>query len=62
LLLPDKDIRLCGGKEKTLRQLLPLGLLAGANGLMTGNYLTTTGREPALDRELVADLGLTLVS
>ncbi|MGB9886648.1 MAG: biotin synthase BioB [Moorellales bacterium] len=62
LLLPDKDIRLCGGKEKTLRQLLPLGLLAGANGLMTGNYLTTTGREPALDRELVTDLGLTLVS
>jgi len=62
LLLPDKDIRLCGGKERTLRQLLPLALLAGANGLMTGNYLTTSGRQPELDRELVADLGFELVS
>jgi biotin synthase len=58
LILPDKDIRLCGGKEVTLRQLLPLGLLAGANGLMTGNYLTTSGRDPGLDYELIKDLEL----
>lgn len=57
-ILPDKDIKLCGGKEKNLRQLLPLGIIAGANSLMTGNYLTTTGRVGKLDQEMIADLGL----
>ncbi len=57
-MLPDKDIRLCGGKEKNLRQLLPLGIIAGANALMTGNYLTTTGRDSKLDHEMIIDLGL----
>ena len=58
-MLPDKDIKLCGGKEKNLRQLLPLGIAAGANSFMTGNYLTTTGRNSALDHEVILDLGLT---
>lgn len=57
-VLPDRDIRLCGGKEKNLRQLLPLGLIAGCNSLMTGNYLTTCGRDTALDLEMIRDLGL----
>jgi biotin synthase len=57
-LLPDRDIKLCGGKEKSLRQLLPLGIIAGANSLMTGNYLTTNGRDSRLDHEMIADLGL----
>ncbi len=57
-MLPDKDIKLCGGKEKNLRQLLPLALVAGANSLMTGNYLTTAGRESLLDHEMIEDLGL----
>lgn len=57
-LLPDKDIRLCGGKEKNLRQLLPLGLVAGANSLMTGHYLTTRGREAGMDMEMIKDMGL----
>lgn len=57
-LLPDRDLKLCGGKEKNLRQLLPLGLVAGCNSLMTGNYLTTGGRASSLDHEMIADLGL----
>ncbi len=57
-MLPDRDIKLCGGKEKNLRQLLPLGIVAGANSLMTGNYLTTTGRVSRLDHEMIIDLGL----
>jgi len=57
-ILPDKDIKLCGGKEYNLRQLLPLGIVAGCNSLMTGDYLTTTGRDPALDIEMIRDLGL----
>lgn len=57
-LLPDKDLRLCGGTEKNLRQLIPLAIVAGANAIMTGNYLTTSGRDSALDHELVSDLSL----
>jgi len=57
-ILPDKDIKLCGGKEKNLRQLLPLALAGGCNSLMTGNYLTTLGRDARLDIEMIEDLGL----
>lgn len=60
-ILPTKDIKLCGGKEKNLRQLLPLGIVAGCNSLMTGNYLTTAGRDTALDYEMITDLGLEAV-
>jgi biotin synthase len=57
-LLPDREIRLCGGKEKNLRQLLPLALSAGCDAWMTGNYLTTAGRDSRLDHEMIRDLGL----
>jgi len=57
-ILSDKDIKLCGGKESQLRQLLPLGIVAGCNSLMTGDYLTTQGRAPELDKEMIRDLGL----
>ncbi|MGD0230994.1 MAG: biotin synthase BioB [Syntrophorhabdales bacterium] len=60
-MLPDKDIKLCGGKETNLRQLLPLGIVAGCNSLMTGNYLTTAGRDSNLDMEMIRDLGLEAV-
>jgi len=60
-LLPGKDIKLCGGKEANLRQLLPLGIVAGCNSLMIGDYLTTQGRNPELDIEMVKDLGLEAV-
>ncbi|OPY75607.1 MAG: Biotin synthase [Syntrophorhabdus sp. PtaU1.Bin153] len=57
-ILPDKDIKLCGGKEKNLRQLLPMAIVAGSNSLMTGDYLTTTGRDASHDIEMIRDLGL----
>jgi biotin synthase len=60
-ILPDKDIKLCGGKEANLRQLLPLGIVAGANSVMTGDYLTTRGRSTAQDIEMIRDLGLEAV-
>jgi biotin synthase len=56
-ILPDKDIKLCGGKEKNLRQLLPLAIVAGCNSFMTGNYLTTLGRDTQHDLEMIKDLG-----
>lgn len=58
LSLPDKDIFVCGGREVNLRQLQPLIFPAGANGTLIGNYLTTPGRPPEQDLEMIEDLGL----
>ncbi len=55
-LLPDKRLSVCGGREKNLRELQSWMFLAGANGTMTGNYLTTPGRPPELDRQMLKDL------
>jgi len=55
---PRRDIIVCGGREVNLRQLQPFLFAAGANGIMVGGYLTTPGRPPADDHQLVADLGL----
>jgi biotin synthase len=57
-VLPGKDIRVCGGREYVLRTLQPLMYLAGANGTMTGNYLTTGGRNPDIDSKEIEDLAL----
>lgn len=57
-VLPEKDIRVCGGRERNLRDLQSLLFFAGANGIMLGNYLTTTGRPPEEDLLLLSDLGL----
>ncbi|MGQ9688258.1 MAG: biotin synthase BioB [Desulfobaccales bacterium] len=60
LRFPEKTIIICGGRQPTLRSLAPLMFPAGANALMTGDYLTTKGRLPEDDRRLLADLGLEL--
>lgn len=57
-VLPAKDIRVCGGREAGLRTLQPLMYLAGASGTMAGNYLTTSGRNPEIDRQEIEDLAL----
>ena len=59
LVLPTKEIMICGGREVALRQLQPLVFAAGANGLMIGDYLTTKGRKPAEDLAMLGDLELT---
>ncbi len=58
--MPHKTIIICGGRQATLRSLAPLIFAAGANGLMTGDYLTTQGRLPEDDRLMLADMGLEL--
>lgn len=58
LALPGALVRLCGGREAALRDLQSLALLAGVNGLMVGNYLTTGGRRVEDDLQMVKDLGL----
>lgn len=57
-LMPEKEIRTCGGRERNLRSLQPLMYIAGADGTMIGNYLTTRGRAAEEDLEMIADLGL----
>jgi biotin synthase len=57
-VLPEKELRVCGGREVNLRTLQPFMYLAGASGVMTGNYLTTSGRDPAVDIREILDLGL----
>ncbi|MBI5586867.1 MAG: biotin synthase BioB [Deltaproteobacteria bacterium] len=58
VMMPKKDIVICGGRNVNLRDLQPLIFAAGANGMMIGNYLTTPGRNPGEDRRMIADLGL----
>lgn len=58
LMLPKQDIFVAGGRVQHLRQLQPMIFMAGATGMMVGNYLTTPGRTKAMDIELLRDLCL----
>jgi biotin synthase len=58
LILPGTWLRLAGGRERVLGELQAMGLLAGANALIVGNYLTTTGRAAAEDHALLEALGM----
>lgn len=58
-ILPDKNIRFAGGRERNLRSLQPLGFIAGLNGMLIGNYLTTGGQEVNKDFQMLKDLNLT---
>lgn len=62
LMMPDKTIRVCGGRERNLRDYQSWIFLAGANGLMTGGYLTTPGRGFEEDARMILDGGSTLSS
>lgn len=59
-MLPTRDLTVCGGREKNLRELQSWIFLAGASGMMTGNYLTTPGRDPLQDRQMLTDLGMAI--
>jgi biotin synthase len=58
LILPAALFRLCGGRVENLRELQPLAVRAGLNGVMMGNFLTTLGAEPEEDREMFERHGL----
>ena len=57
LILPKKEIRVCGGRGSALGVLHPLIFLAGADGFMIGNYLTRTGLDPRDDLRMIVDMG-----
>lgn len=56
LVLPRAVIRLCGGRSN-LRDLQALAFMAGADGVMIGDYLTTKGENLRKDLQMLADLG-----
>ncbi|MFA9518617.1 biotin synthase BioB [Halopenitus sp. H-Gu1] len=59
LLFPHARVRLTGGREVNLdadEQHLPFE--AGADGVLTGDYLTTEGQSPADDIEMIERAGL----
>ncbi len=58
LVMPSTCLRLSGGRELILGELQAMGLYAGANALIVGNYLTTGGRPAAQDVALLETLGM----
>lgn len=60
LLMPGVTLRYAGGREATLGDLQSLGMIAGINALILGNYLTTLGRQPDQDLEMLAAFDMPL--
>jgi biotin synthase len=60
IILQTPDIMICGGREMHLRDLQSWIFQAGANGMMTGGYLTTNGRDISKDKQMVKDLDMQL--
>ena len=60
--LPEVILRYAGGREITLQDLQSMGLTSGINALIVGNYLTTLGREPAEDLDMLTELRMPIGS
>jgi biotin synthase len=58
-LLPRAHITVCGGRSSSLRDYQSWAFLAGASGMMVGDYLTTPGRVLEDDLRMVTDGELT---
>ncbi len=58
LMLPVKQIRVCGGRLQTLGAMNSMVFMAGADGLLTGDCLTVAGCKPDEDIKLAEAYGL----
>jgi biotin synthase len=58
LALPEVILRYAGGREVTLGELQAMGMTAGINALIVGNYLTTLGRSADEDLQMLEDLSM----
>ena len=56
--LPGKEVRVCGGRRQTLGEFNSMVFMAGADSLLTGNYLTTAGTPYDDDLRLIRQYGL----
>jgi len=59
LALPRTVLRFAGGRELTLGDMgARQGMLGGINAIIVGNYLTTLGRDPHDDLNLLSELSM----
>lgn len=58
LLLPGRNVIMAAGRLEVLGQFANWIFLAGANGLMVGDFLTCPNNRPEVDRELLDLLGI----
>lgn len=56
LIHPTKYIKFAAGRELRMKDFQALLMLAGANGLLTGGYLTTRGRKTEEDKKMISEL------
>ena len=57
-ILPRTILKIAGGREVHLGENERFALKAGANGIITGGYLTTGGNEPNRDIAMIKEIGL----
>jgi biotin synthase len=60
LMMPDLHIRICGGRDVNLRDFQSWIFHVGADALMIGGYLVTSGRDVEADLQMIADAGMIL--
>lgn len=56
LIMPTVAIRLAGGRETALKDFMGMALMAGADSMMIGGYLTQRGRLPEEDHRLAREM------
>ena len=56
LINPKKTIKFAAGRETRMKDFQGLLMLAGVNGMLTGGYLTTRGRDTEEDNAFINDL------
>jgi biotin synthase len=57
-ILPKTILKIAGGREVHLKHNEKLALKAGANGIITGGYLTTGGNTAQNDIAMIKEIGL----
>jgi biotin synthase len=57
-ILPQTTLKIAGGRALNLRDMQSWIFYAGANAILSGNYLTTSGRAVEQDMQMLTDLGL----
>jgi biotin synthase len=57
-IMPKTILKIAGGREVHFKDGGKLALQAGANGIITGGYLTTNGNEPNKDIQMIHEIGL----
>ena len=59
---PKSVLRFCGGRMRLSDENQELALKTCVEGILTGNYLTTTGKSPKDDIQTVKKLGKKLIT